>query len=73
MVKVEKYKIDIENIHQEKISRLKQVQKAGYKHLDYYHNSMSVFEFPERRVKCYDTIWFEEVLPIVTKILKSHG
>lgn len=69
---MDKFKIDLNNLHQEKLSRLKQVQKAGYKHLEYYNNTMAAFQFPERRIKCHDTIWFEEVLPIITKILKSH-
>lgn len=66
-----KYNIDLNKLHDTQISVLKRVEREGQKHLKYFYSTMDVFEFPDKRVKCHDTIWFEEVLPIIQDALKQ--
>jgi len=68
----EKFKIDVEGLRQEQISVLKAIYKEGTRHLHYYHSSMSCFKYPEKRVKTFDTKYYEDVLPIVIDILMNN-
>lgn len=69
----EKYKIPpIETFQEMQISVLKAKYKEGEKHLKYYYSTMSVFKYPEKRMKTFDTKYYEEVLPIIAKILREY-
>jgi hypothetical protein len=69
----EKFKIpEIETLKQEQIMVLKKINREGIRHLKYYHSTMDAFRFPELRVKTQDTVYYEEVLPIIAKILMEH-
>jgi hypothetical protein len=64
--------VDIEKLKAEDINRLKNLYKEGEKHLKYYNESMSVFKYPERRVKTYDTVYYEQVMPIIIDIIRNY-
>jgi len=68
----EKFKINIESLRSSQINVLKAIKKSGEAHLKYYHETMSAFKNPEKRMKCHDTKYFEEVLPIVNEILEEY-
>lgn len=68
----EKYKINIDSLRATQINVLKAIKKSGEAHMKYYHSTMEAFRFPEKRMKCHDTKYFEEVLPIVDQILKEY-
>lgn len=68
----EKFKINIESLRAMQINVLKAIKKSGEAHLKYYYGTMSAFKNPEKRMKCHDTMYFEEVLPIVDGILKEY-
>lgn len=64
--------VDKEKLKGEQLVVLRAIQKAGQKHLSYYHESMAAFQHPERRVKTFDTVYYEEVMPIVIDILRNY-
>lgn len=68
----EKYRVNIEKLRELPVSILKTVQREGIKHMKYYNDTMAAFKFPERRIKCYDTKYFEETLPEIEKILIEY-
>jgi hypothetical protein len=67
-----KFIVDIEKLKTEDINRLRNLYKEGEKHLKYYYETMSAFKNPERRVKTYDTAYYEEVMPIVMSIIRNY-
>lgn len=67
----EKFKVDIDKLRTEQLSVIKSIKREGVAHMSYWYKTMSVFKFPERRVKCYDTMYYEQVLPEVDKILEE--
>lgn len=69
----DKYKVDIDKLRVMQISVLKALKKTGEKHLESFHSTMSSFKFPERRVKCHDTKYYEEVIPEVNRILEEYS
>lgn len=69
---VGKYNIDVDNLQNTQVSVLRRVQRDAIAHIKYFYDSMSAFKYKERRVKCHDTKWFEEMLPIVSKVLKEY-
>ena len=69
---IKKFEIDIEKLGSEQISVLKAIHSAGEKHLQYYYSTMSVFKNPANRVKTHDTEYYEQVMPIVTNILRDY-
>lgn len=68
----EKFKVNIEELQTQQLSVLKAIYREGDKHLKYFYGTMSAFKFPERRVKCFDTKYYEEVMPEIARILKQH-
>ncbi len=50
---------------------LRAIKKEGEKHLRYYYSTMQHFQHPERRLKCFDTMTYENILPRVEKILRE--
>lgn len=50
---------------------LRAIKKEGEKHLRYYYSTMKHFRFPERRLKCFDTVTYEAILPKVERILRE--
>jgi hypothetical protein len=69
----DKYKVPpIETLQGMQISILKAIYKEGEKLLKYYNTTMSVFKHPELRVKTHDTKYYEEVMPIIAKVLREH-
>lgn len=68
----EKFKVNIEELQSMQVKVLKATYREGEKHLRYYYSTMSAFSNPQNRVKCHDTKYYEEVMPIIAKILKQH-
>lgn len=68
----EKFKVDIDKLRTEQVSILRKIFKEGTAHLKYYHSTMHVFKFPDLRIKTFDTKYYEEVLPEVSKILREY-
>jgi len=68
----EKFKVQVDKLKELEIKILRALFKEGEAHLKYYFTTMSCFKYPERRVKCYDTVYYEEVLPEIARILKEH-
>ncbi len=68
----EKFTVDIEKLRTEQISVLKATYREGERHLKYFASTMSAFAFPEKRVKTFDTKYYEEVMPVIARILKEH-
>jgi hypothetical protein len=69
---VDKFEIDVEQLKQEQVSVLKSMKMEAEKHLNYFNSTMHAFSNSENRVKCFDTVYYEEVLPIIDKILNEH-
>lgn len=65
----EKFKINLDELKTLQIKHLKLRLKEGERHLRYWNNTMSAFKYPERRVKCQDTKYYEEVVPEIKRIL----
>ena len=65
--------IDKENLTDEQLAVYKAKYRAGKKHLKYIEDTMKHFKFPERRVKCFDTIQYEREVPEIEALLKSKG
>ena len=73
MVNVQdKFKIDIETLPSMSLLVLKATLKTGRAHLKSYRDTMSAFRFPEKRMKCHDTIYYETVVPEIERILAEH-
>jgi hypothetical protein len=68
----EKFKVDIDKLRTEQISILRKIYKDGTAHLKYYHGTMSAFINPHLRIKTFDTKYYEDVLPEVSKILREY-
>lgn len=66
------FTVDLDRLRQEQVSVLKAIYRAGDRHMKYYHDTMSVFKFPERRIKTFDTCYYERVLPEIAKILREY-
>lgn len=64
--------IDIEKLRQEQLSVLKAIKLSGEKHIKYFNDTMKAFKFPEKRMKCFDTQYYERVLPEINKILEEY-
>ena len=71
MVKQSKFIIEIDKLKQQDISVLKAVKREGEKHLEYYYSTMNVFKNAQNRVKTFDTVYYEEVIPIINDILSK--
>lgn len=66
-----KHKIDIDKLKETPIHLLEAIVKEGESHIKYFYGTMKVFKYPEKRIKCYDTTYFEEALPIIKEILSN--
>lgn len=66
------FTVDINRLKQEQVSVLKAIYKAGDKHMKYFHSTMGAFKFPDRRMKTFDTCYYERVLPEIAKILREY-
>lgn len=66
-----KFKVDIESLQSLQIASLRNLKKVGENHLKRYADTMSAFRFPERRLKCHDTIYYEKMIPEVNRILEE--
>jgi mannitol/fructose-specific phosphotransferase system IIA component (Ntr-type) len=67
----DKHNVPVDKLKDVPVPLLKAIRKAGEKHLAYYSKTMSVFKHPEKRVKAFDTKYYEEVLPIIKEILDN--
>ncbi len=73
MVTANKFKVDPSHLQDQQVSVLKALYREGDRHMKYYHSTMGAFKFPEKRMKCFDTKYFEEVMPMIEDILKQHA
>lgn len=69
----QKYTVNLDEIRSQELSILKATYDAGVAHLEYFRKTMSFFKNPELRLKCYDTLYYEQVIPTVISILKEKG
>jgi len=65
--------VDLDKIKEQPIYVLKGIYKEGKKHLEYFARTNEIFKNANSRIKCYDTIYYEQVLPSVIEILKEKG
>lgn len=59
----------IDQLPSQSIKVLRAIKKEGEKHMKYFHSTMGAFKYPERRVKAFDTTYYENALPIIDEIL----
>lgn len=69
---VNKLEANVDALRSLDISILKNTLKVGRDHLKYFSETMSVFRFPEKRMKCHDTVYYERVVPEIELILKEY-
>ena len=62
----------IEQLPVQNFKVLRAIKKEGEAHMRYFEQTMSAFKFPERRVKTFDTLYYESVLPVINEILQQH-
>lgn len=72
MVKEKKFVVDVESLRGEQLNILEAIYKEGEKHIREFHERAKAFKYPERRVKCFDTVYYEQVMPIIVEILRNH-
>lgn len=63
--------VDIDKLPEQHIKVLKAIKKEGERHLEYFYSTMKHFKFPEKRMKTFDTKYYEDALPFIDKILKE--
>lgn len=63
---------DLSDLSKLDLKVLRNIKRAGEKHLKQYYATMSVFQYPERRMKCFDTLAYERVLPKIERILREQ-
>lgn len=66
-------KLDLNNITHEQLISLRAQYKEGVKHLKYFEDSKKFFKFPEKRLKTFDTVHYERVIPEIKEILIKLG
>lgn len=52
---------------------LRNIKRVGERHLKHYYATMSIFKHPELRMKCFDTLAYERVLPKIERILREQN
>lgn len=67
------YRVEVDQLKDLDIAIIKSVYREGDKHLKYYHNTMHAFKNPANRVKTFDTVYYEQVMPFVIDILRNRG
>lgn len=67
----EKFKVNLGELDSMQVTQLRLRLREGEKHLKYYHSTMSAFKHPEKRMKCQDTKYYEEVVPYIKKLLEQ--
>lgn len=65
--------IDVDKLSAEQIFSLQAQYQEGAKHLKYFADTMKHFKFPERRMKTFDTVYYEQHLPEIEQALKQLG
>lgn len=65
--------VDIAQLPEQQIKILKAIKREGEKHLKYYYGTMKHFKFPEKRLKCFDTKYYEDALPHIERILRERS
>lgn len=65
------FRIAPEKLGEQQINVLRALQKEAQRGLKYYHSTMHVFDFPEKRAKGFDTAYYEKVLPIIDELLNN--
>jgi hypothetical protein len=68
----EKFIVDAEKLSVEQTLVLKAIYREGERHLKYYTKTMDVFKNPSARLKCFDTTYYESVMPIIIQILRNR-
>lgn len=49
------------------------IYREGVRHLQYYVETQKHFKNPQARLKTFDTIYYEQMLPMIIPILKQQG
>ena len=65
--------VEIEDLQTQHTKVLRAIKKEGEKHLQYYRDTMSAFSKPENRIKTFDTIYYERVLPHIEQLLNEKS
>lgn len=65
--------IDINKLTPEQIFSLEAQYQQGQKHLKYFADTMKHFKYPERRMKTFDTMYYEKNLLDIERALKQLG
>lgn len=65
--------IDISKLTPDQVFSLEAQYQEGVKHLKYFQDTMKHFQYPERRLKTFDTVYYEQHLPEIKEALKKLG
>lgn len=65
--------VDITKLPEQEIKILKAIKREGERHLKYFYDTMKHFTHPERRVKCFDTKYYEDALPHIERIFRERN
>ncbi len=68
----DKFAIDIDNLKQSQDMVLRAIYREGEKHLKYFASTMTAFKNPKNRVVTHDTVYYQEVMPIIIAILRER-
>lgn len=63
--------IEVDKLTPDQIFSLQAQYQEGVKHLKYFNDTMKHFKFPERRMKTFDTVYYEKNLPFIEKALRQ--
>jgi hypothetical protein len=65
--------IEVDKLTPDQIFSLEAQYQAGLDHMKYFNDTMKHFKFPERRLKTFDTKYYEKNLPEWEQALKTLG
>ena len=65
--------ISIAELQDQQLNILRAIKREGEKHLKYFYSTMYHFKFPDKRIKCFDTKYYEEALPVIERILRDKS
>ena len=65
--------LDLNNITPEQLLSLRAQYSTGIEHLKYFEDTNKFFKYPERRLKTFETVHYEKVVPQIKEILDKIG
>ncbi len=65
--------IEVDKLTPEEIISLKAQYKLCIEHIKYFNDTMKHFKYPEKRIKTFDTMFYEKNIPEIRQALQSLG